>query len=142
MGYTHYWRIYKIATPDQSLAIITAAKKVFSMCEHEGVVLVNDDFGGPPKAETDVIRFNGVGKNEHETFLINLIKETKFDFCKTAHKPYDVAVTAILSICKDVLGNAINVSSDGDANDWQKGMAMACVALGRVVEVPLEQEKQ
>ena len=142
MGYTHYWRLYKIATPDQALEIVTATKKVFSMCEDEGIVLVSDDFGGPPKAELDIIRFNGVGKNEHETFLVNLIKETDFDFCKTACKPYDVAVTAVLAIAKAVLGDAINVSSDGDASDWQNGIAMACVALGKVVELPLEREEQ
>jgi hypothetical protein len=41
-----------------------------------------------------------------------------FGFCKTAYKPYDIAVTAFLLICKHHLKSRIVVSSDGEDKDW------------------------
>jgi hypothetical protein len=42
----------------------------------------------------------------------------KFNFCKTAYKPYDLAVTALLIIAKHHLNHNILVSSDGQPKDW------------------------
>lgn len=41
-----------------------------------------------------------------------------FQFCKTAQKPYDIAVAICLIIIKQRLKNNIKVSSDGDNCDW------------------------
>ena len=41
-----------------------------------------------------------------------------FYFCKTAYKPYDFAVVALLVIAKHHLKDDIKVSSDGTDNDW------------------------
>ncbi len=41
MGYTHYWRIYKTATPEQAKSIVDAAQRVFNECENTGVDLAN-----------------------------------------------------------------------------------------------------
>lgn len=41
-----------------------------------------------------------------------------FDFCKTAYRPYDLVVTAILLAAKHRLKNRIRVSSDGTDAQW------------------------
>lgn len=41
-----------------------------------------------------------------------------FDFCKTAFRPYDVAVTAFLVIAKHYLKGKLVVTSDGEMEHW------------------------
>ena len=41
-----------------------------------------------------------------------------FNFCKTAFRPYDIAVTACLLIAKHVLQDEIIVRTDGDDSGW------------------------
>lgn len=45
-----------------------------------------------------------------------------FSFCKTAYKPYDLAVIICLIIAKHYLGDAIIVHSDGEIENWSDGM--------------------
>lgn len=68
------------------------------------------------------------GDCSHETFYLPRIlkpesyqkpeKGKYFEFCKTAYKPYDLAVTAVLIIASRYLGNDIKISSDGENKDW------------------------
>ncbi|MCJ1461382.1 hypothetical protein MMC28_011764, partial [Mycoblastus sanguinarius] len=44
-----------------------------------------------------------------------------FTFCKTARKPYDETVTAILIRAKFRAGSGIMISSDGDWEEWGAG---------------------
>lgn len=44
-----------------------------------------------------------------------------FTCCKTAYRPYDLAVTALLIIAKHHMGNDIIVSSDGEDENWLEG---------------------
>ena len=55
--------------------------------------------------------FSASGKNPNEIF----------DFCKTAHKPYDSVVTAILIRAKVIYGDLVSISSDGGWSEWQAG---------------------
>jgi hypothetical protein len=52
-----------------------------------------------------------------------------FEFCKTAQKPYDIAVTAFLVIAKHYLGDAIIVRSDGEMSDWTLGIGIVVQTL-------------
>jgi hypothetical protein len=52
------------------------------------------------------------------------------DFCKTARKPYDVAVTATLCYLATV-AESHTVSSDGHGRDWLAGLEEARRALPR-----------
>lgn len=61
-----------------------------------------------------------------------------FDFCKTAFKPYDWAVTAFLIIAKHYLGNRIMVSSDGTSANWQDARLLCQLELGYGMEFQLE----
>lgn len=65
-----------------------------------------------------------------------------FDFCKTARKPYDAVVCALLIAAKDHYGASLRVSSDGTWGgsgyehvrwvEWLAGRELYELALGRV----------
>ena len=69
------------------------------------------------------------GDCSHETFHFPRVfkphdwEEPKnglyFDFCKTAFKPYDLAVTAFLIVAKHHLRDRLVVHSDGEDTQWQ-----------------------
>ena len=64
-----------------------------------------------------VVWFNGNADEnlDHETLAIRK-GDTKWSFCNTARKPYDLFVCAVLLAARDYLG--FEVSSDGDLEDW------------------------
>jgi len=53
-----------------------------------------------------------------------------FEFCKTAYKPYDLAVIICLIIAKHHLKEEIIVSSDGRIDTWKDGMLICQKILG------------
>ena len=53
-----------------------------------------------------------------------------FGCCKTAFRPYDVAVTAFLVIAKHYLGDKIIVHSDGEMDGWKDAMNLCQDVLG------------
>lgn len=53
-----------------------------------------------------------------------------FEFCKTAYKPYDLAVIICLIIAKHHLKDEIIVSSDGMLEQWKDGMLICQKILG------------
>jgi hypothetical protein len=53
-----------------------------------------------------------------------------FDFCKTAFKPYDLAVTAALIIIKHHLGSSVIVRSDGGYPQWFDALLLCQMELG------------
>lgn len=89
----------------------------------------------------DLIRFNGIGEDGHETFYLPKIYTRKmpsllshtdllFQFCKTANKPYDLAVCCCLIIAKHYLGDDIKVSSDGSLDEWKEAIDKCQEHLG------------
>ena len=65
--------------------------------------------------------FNGIEGASHETFAVKFGKQEEFEFCKTAQKPYDLAVCKCLLILS--LSKGFTFSSDGDLRDWQEALA-------------------
>jgi hypothetical protein len=72
------------------------------------------------------------GDCSHESFCLPRIVSTAraddqehpvSDFCKTAFKPYDLAVQVCLVIARHHLGGSIKVASDGDLECWRDAMA-------------------
>lgn len=142
MGYTHYWT-WKI-TPDP---------KKLQKCMEAMVPVINDqihhlagpDGQGEPEIEGAIL-FNGKGEAPdelaHEAFWFpgdlevkrpytmvelngkrTVHNPTGFNFCKTARKPYDAAVTACLLIARDFFSpEELRISSDGSwREEWTKG---------------------
>jgi hypothetical protein len=57
-------------------------------------------------------------------------KEYWFDFCKTAYRPYDLAVNCFLIIVKHYLKEDLIVHSDGSLMQWADAMAVCQDVLG------------
>ena len=140
MGYTHYWTHQEKLDPQSvGRAVIDMAKVVEAKAD-----LLGDGLGeGKPEIAEGMICFNGVGDDSYETFSFpggwsNDGAGEGFNFCKTARRPYDPVVTACLAIAKDRMGESIDVSSDGDREEWSEGVALACQATGREIANPIE----
>lgn len=132
MGYTHYCRQSKNFTDKEWEAIVIDTKKMFAALPAKtpkagipgrgGEVLqIDDQEGNPPVANDTSIFFNGCGypDADHETFELTKKKPGDgFSFCKTARKPYDLAVQACMLIAVHHAHASISISSDGDADEW------------------------
>jgi len=141
MGYTHYWKNKSDIPHDVWLLICDDVEKIIAKSPvplaHEydepgsapEVKRENADGGGP------VIFFNGVGDDGHETFVVTP-RAAEFEFCKTANKPYDVVVTAVLLVIAD-RWDAFTLSSDVDKTDWVDGATLAAHATGRIMHIKL-----
>ena len=125
-------------------------------------------FGGPmygpkvPQVDNDVIRFNGWKDDGHETFMLtkekpeqagvlfeqlvqspswNPAAKESFDFCKTARKPYDMAVMLVLLIAHDVAPKSIRISSDGDwDSEWVPARDAYTKLFGKEPACPFAKE--
>ena len=146
MGYTHYWTHSTEFTDTEWLdvkddlsAIVAEAKRdgigIGSFCGESGIPVPTVDVWDGQ----EVVGFNGIGEESHETFVIyqkrRPLEEWQdksrhgWDFCKTARKPYDVAVTASLIYLESFYPSKFSVSSDGTATDWESGFRLARRAL-------------
>ena len=127
MGYTHYWERPRNFTPAEFSEVCAAASKIL---ETTSCPVFGHNGKGPPEITSGRVALNGDATRdlEHETFEITRSKPD-YEFCKTARKPYNVVVTALLTY----LSNAwdFRVDSDGDPSDWDAGVALAEQALGR-----------
>jgi len=153
MGYTHYWtqtkkRISKAAWKQ----ICEDLRTICDHAEHvQGVPLAKEynEGGVRPFFGPDHLTFNGIGDDGHETFYIerSVVRAPRYPgenpawaFCKTARKPYDIAVVAALCYLCSV-AETHTASSDGDLEDWTAGLEMARLALPRyanTLDYPME----
>ena len=100
MGYTNYWKQKKSFNDSEWNDIKDEYNYIKDVCES----FIKDE-----TEKDDEIIFNGIGKMEHETFILSKNARTvayyegedlSFNFCKTAHKPYDIAVWHLLTFCQ------------------------------------------
>lgn len=130
MGYTHYWTPKAIDDDNDWARITAAVKTVIGVAD---VPLAGWDGDGKPEIDGEFVRLNGKGEDAHETFALD--RSSEWVFCKTAYKPYDVVVTALLTYLAAEHG--FEVSSDGEASDWEAGGKLAQLALGKAFPNPL-----
>ena len=126
MGYTHYWE-FKSNPKDikdgdkkfkKSVALLKKCLKNIS------VELAGGNGTGKPVFTNTMVCFNGLDEDSHETCYLALDNsDFEFDFCKTARKPYDVAVCLTLLCFKKFFGDDFKYSSDGNMDD--EGWALA-----------------
>ena len=151
MGYTHYWRQLRDFT-DTEWQELTRLTKLIT-ADGLGVLAhhpeSHEEYHGK-WGEDDVltiddesIYFNGIGEDSHETFCITKKKRAKmdyeeqeaydkqgaFEFCKTAHKPYDKYVVAVLCALYNMkikldeeTPPVLYIRSDGNTKDWTEGL--------------------
>lgn len=137
MGYTNYYETKKtVGTAKQWAAFIEDVNKIFKATD---IPLANGrgDAGTLPTVSKSVVSFNGVEDDSHETLYIERVSTARmdkgdklvFNFCKTAEKPYDKVVVAVLVALKQHFP-ASKISSDGGMDDWQAGIDLAKGAVG------------
>jgi hypothetical protein len=141
MGYTHYWYRKEVLDRNEFSNAIKDISLVFSYTKPlEYPKGLNDSkhIIDVYELNSESINFNGIGEQAHETFSIkqNIIDEWygddlwKFNFCKTARKPYDKYVIACLYIFKHHFADDIKISSDGDETEWYDGIKLVKDVLG------------
>ena len=117
MGYTHYWNFNEKPSQEKFTEFLEGVKQIVATAEEAGIGI------GEQVYESGYFSFNGVDAGAHETFSID-IRTQEEDFCKTAQKPYDMAVTASLILAKKIFGEDIEIRSDGNWSDWESGQLL------------------
>ena len=106
-----------------------------------GVKLEGDTTSGTWFAGAKLSHRSCDGDCSHESFFIERIFDPEdwkkpdangkyFTSCKTAYKPYDLAVTVALVIAKLHLGDLIDISSNGEEKDWFDAKQICQMELG------------
>ena len=102
MGYTNYWYQTKAFTDKEWKSV----KDEYNYIKDVSNGIIVDE----SEQNCDEIVFNGKGDLSHETFILCKTPRTKetykgeditFNFCKTAEKPYDLAVWHMLFFAKN-----------------------------------------
>ena len=131
MGYTHYFEFSKIKGNAQKNEI--SYQRAILDCQ-KVIKYYSKKYGGLSgySAHTKLgqyggILVNGKGSDAHEDFALreHFNQNESFNFCKTARKEYDTVIVACLTILKHRLSSAIDVSSDGNTDEWSDGVALA-----------------
>ena len=114
MGYTRYWNRTKKKI---DVDLIIKVCEVIADCDEKGIAIRNGCGEGNPLVTLDYISINGDKTNDldHESFFID-DKDTGFNFCKTARKPYDYAVREILKYAEEN-GFVTEVEEDDENNE-------------------------
>ena len=113
MGYTHYWTKHRNFTADEWCQITASAKIICG--RYDNIVRRKRVGNQKPRIDDEVILFNGIGDDGHETFAITRTCDHPGDwrFCKTARKPYDDPVVEILNVARAYAPEAITLDTDG-----------------------------
>lgn len=117
MGYTHYWTMKDTVTEDDlkdGLEFLKLLSERMDIPLGDGTGEKEQDY----KLVNGELCFNGYKKDSYETFCF---APGTSEFCKTAHRPYDVICVAML-IWAWKRGLLESFSSDGFLLDWIPGI--------------------
>ena len=152
MGYTHYnYRPRKNAGSAYMYGKLALDAK--AICEHAYTIGIklgdwSGENGTSPQFTEGEFSLNGIDDMSHETFTWKAMptqvewrknEPEIFDFCKTAMKPYDAVVTAILIRAKEIYGSCVSISSDGDWSEWKDGRDLYEAVFGEVAQCPFDE---
>ena len=87
-------------------------------------IQLESDSSQSPLVSRKEIQFNGIGGDGHETMYVTRTGG-RFNFCKTACKPYDTTVVALLCLMNHYAPGVWDISSDGNKLDWLEGLTLA-----------------
>lgn len=134
MGYTHYWNVPDDDAYDEAWPqIVEDTRKIAEAVAQRGIVLANWNGNGTPTIDNGTISFNGDGAtdNDYETFQLDPPGSGASDFggCKTARRPYDLAVTAVL-VRVNMLVPSFTISSDGGDEGFAEARELLAELFG------------
>ena len=150
MGYTHYWSHDENLDPSALIRALNDCREVAAAVQNRGIILRGPDGTGEPEVSELGIDLNGDGEESHETFSFPIRGEDaqtakrlygcRWAFCKTARKPYDLAVCAMLLVFKHHLGDQVRLASDGRRrpDEWLPAERLVKDVLGYEVRFRAE----
>lgn len=152
MGYSHYVHQKKTIPQRQWERICMKTFQVLDYCAGRKIRINYEyDVPKPPQVNDEVIRFNGWGPEGHETFMLHKKKpdlqswqekgDDYFNFCKTARKPYDLAVTLVMLVIISEAPKCVTLSSDGDwdaEDEWVPARNVYKELFGEEPSCPFE----
>lgn len=153
MGFTHYfYRVKELPKETFTLWVEDVTKILNNLPEHSSsaggyykdfpLTIRGAKGTGKPTINRYLVSLNGDANSKdegdsdlaHETFYVPRLYQPEswqttengkyFQFCKTARKPYDLAVVACLIRFAYRFGKDVDVSSDGDDVDWEPGLML------------------
>ena len=141
MGYTRYWTQQRDFQEDEFAEIGRDVGAILSCAAETASIAICNMAAEPntrPEITPALIGLNGTDDGDlgHEGFVIERVRTPRegcaaplgWNFCKTARKPYDRAVTAVLCYLATVV-EAFDVTSDGRGADFLDGLELARAAL-------------
>jgi len=125
MGYTSYWRLSRQISERNYKKLVSDMKQIETFVENitepSEKFTLHDGLGETKGVAyyANSFNFNGDASinADHEDFALRL-GESEGGFCKTARKPYDLAVSLILISLKYHI-RSTRITSDGDNDDWR-----------------------
>lgn len=136
MGYTHYWRQSRDFSETEWKHIQDFSKKLLKSDDAKKILTSDKKDCDYLRINDHCVVFNGKKELAHETFALERYVPTDdkyhvkdvngyFNFCKTAEKPYDLYVVAMLVFANHLAPDALKLSSDGNWSDWKRGCQLA-----------------
>ena len=133
MGLTHYW--YR---PTELPAEIFAAAvdDVRLVLKRLDLPLAGFEGKGEPILTPSSIVFNGAGEDAVEPFEIQQVEFDRrgraefYGYCKTAGRPYDLAVRAALIVMQHHFRDKLKVMSDESPQSWGDARRVVHETLG------------
>lgn len=122
MGFTRYYTIHKKLNSEDFSKFSKDSESICKwISKSYGHKIAGWNGHGDPEFTDELVSFNGrqfIDTDEsHETFEIS-IKSSGFNFTKTQLKPYDKHVFAVLYIAHHYFGDSIEVSCDGEGDEY------------------------
>lgn len=115
--YTHYWTYNKSYNDEKQFAkAVEEIKRLLAAKELKDIPLCGRADDEAAILQEDQVFLNGVGDDGHEDFCV-YVDEPKWDFCKTARKPYDLVVMLCLIAFANNL-SSFTFRSDGCVWEW------------------------
>ena len=155
MEYTHYWKTKKLFSDTEISTIVGLVQKLINnlpaYSESSGahysnypleITLTDALPYEEPLINMYAIIFNGYSKcaewglsNEH--FIYPLKEMQKYgNYCRTARKPYDFVVQAILLIMQNTAPKKFVITSTGNRSEWEWTRKTASKILGIELSIP------
>jgi len=151
MGYTQYWRRPATIPQEAMRAIVDDFGLLILPLDDAGVRLCGRNGEDAAQVSPDGVSFNGPSNRAHETFyfprvMLPEVWKKPVDglysaSCKTALKPYDLAVMVFLLIAKHHVPQ-IQIATDGRDEQWSRARQFCHDILGYGREYHINSERQ